>query len=349
MQITQQPWQRCLQSLAPFLLLLATITAQAQTLDDYLNRVGRALRALDTLQQIDENETAEDYRTRLSNTASQVRSVLPETESVEWIGSQVKVDNRWLHWELSALERASEKDQRGVLKRISERLQALEESLRRSKQAASRSLTKEQAAAKLNEVLQRPEYARQKNEGSALARLQKQILEWLAKLMPKRREISPGSANFISFIAQVLVVLLALAVIIYVLRMFLPRLFRGRRKVKKGKREARVVLGETLAPDQSAIDLLGEAQALAQKGQLREAIRKAYIALLVELGERKVISLAQHKTNRDYLRSLRSSEPLHGNVRTLTESFERHWYGFAKATDADWNSFLAGYHRTLAR
>jgi hypothetical protein len=101
------------------------------------------------------------------------------------------------------------------------------------------------------------------------------------------------------------------------------------------------VLGERLAPDESAADLINEAERLARAGDLRGAIRKAYIAVLCELGDRKLIRLAQHKTNRDYLLSVRDRAELFGTMRPLTQAFERHWYGFAPATDADWNEYRA--------
>ena len=106
-------------------------------------------------------------------------------------------------------------------------------------------------------------------------------------------------------------------------------------------------MGERLEPDATATDLLSEAEALARQGDLRAAIRKAYIALLVELGDRKLISLAHHKTNRDYLNSLRSLPQLHSRMRGLTDSFERHWYGFVAATPNDWQDFRAGYLAAL--
>jgi len=36
-------------------------------------------------------------------------------------------------------------------------------------------------------------------------------------------------------------------------------------------------------------------------------------------------------------------------VKQLTESFERHWYGFAHATETDWRAFRSGYERALLR
>ena len=109
----------------------------------------------------------------------------------------------------------------------------------------------------------------------------------------------------------------------------------------------RIVLGERLEPEATASDLLSQAEALVRNGDVRGAIRKAYIALLVELGDRKMISLAQHKTNRDYLNAVRSLPLLFTTMRGLTESFERHWYGLEQATPDDWQNFRAGYLAAL--
>ena len=174
---------------------------------------------------------------------------------------------------------------------------------------------------------------------SALTGLLERFIKWILSWLPKPKPISPGGFGWISRIAQWFVIALALGVLAFVLKLFLPRLLRARRPKKKSKAKARIVLGERLEPDQSALDLLSEAEALARRGELRAAIRKAYIALLVELGERKIISLAQYKTNRDYLRAVREVEPLYGNVKQLTDSFERHWYGLAQATETDWLAF----------
>jgi hypothetical protein len=166
--------------------------------------------------------------------------------------------------------------------------------------------------------------------------------------LPRPRPGTPGRIDWITRIAQIVVIGLAVAVLIYVLRTLLVWYSGRSRKPKTAKdRGARIVLGERLEPDATASDLLSEAEALARQGELRAAIRKAYIALLVELGDRKVISLAHHKTNRDYLNSLRSVPQLHSRMRGLTESFERHWYGFANATPNDWQDFRAGYLAAL--
>ena len=110
---------------------------------------------------------------------------------------------------------------------------------------------------------------------------------------------------------------------------------------------AALLLGERLEPDQTASDLLEQAEALARAGDLRGAIRKAYIALLCELGDRKVISLAQHKTNRDYLTSVRNRRSIYDPLRKLTNSFELHWYGFVPPAAGDWEEFLLACRQAL--
>ena len=161
--------------------------------------------------------------------------------------------------------------------------------------------------------------------------------------------MAPGAAGFLSIIARVFVYALAVALIVFVVWRFAPLLINkvSTRRKKRDVREARVVLGERLAPDESAADLLAEAERLARAGELRGAIRKAYIAVLCELGDRKLIRLAQHKTNRDYLNSVRDRDDLFGTLRPLTHDFERHWYGFAPATPADWDEYRALCNRAI--
>ncbi|MGI8642348.1 MAG: DUF4129 domain-containing protein, partial [Pyrinomonadaceae bacterium] len=121
---------------------------------------------------------------------------------------------------------------------------------------------------------------------------------------------------------------------------------RFRQRVKKEKKD-RVILGERLSADETAQNLFNEAEKLALTGNLRGAIRKGYIALLCELSERKIIGLAQHKTNRDYLRDVRQRRELHESMNGLTSNFERHWYGFDKADEKDWEEFRQEYRKAV--
>jgi len=331
------------------LVLITTAVAMAIPAGEYHKHIQQALTALDTVAISDENESETAYGLRDAETVRGVRSLLPQTETVESNGTSFHVDNSWLHHDLDKYAAEPSKTRYDLLKRVMERLRALDERLTELEQPATGvAENKAEQSRKLAEILQRPEYAHQvKPQENAVTRLIKRLLEWINSWLPKPKPISPGSAGFISRIAQWFVIILGLGVIAFVLKLFLPRLFRGGRPKRKSKAKARVVLGEQLEPDQSAFDLLSEAEALARRGELRAAIRRAYIALLVELGDRKILSLAQYKTNRDYLRAMRDIEPLYGNVKQLTDSFERHWYGLAQATETDWLRFRSAYEQAL--
>ena len=330
-----------------FVCLLVALPVHGVTLDEYGDQVTRAVTALDSLAQTDEDETTYDYAQRSAQTVQAVRDVMPRSQAVEWGGMTFKVDNTWLHEELDRLSQTEQAEHERGIERIKQRLQAVSERLTEA-QSPGGTDDKAAASSKLAEILQRPEYAQKAKSQSFLSRLVDRIVRWLLNLFPKPKPLAPGSAGILSVIAQILVMALGLAVIGYVIKLLLPRMLRSRRKKKKEKKTARIVLGETLTPDQTSNDLLTEAEALARRGDLRAAIRKAYIALLVELGDRKVISLAQHKTNHDYLRAVRSNQPLYGNVKQLTDTFERHWYGIANATESDWDAFRSGYRRALS-
>ena len=327
------------------LVLLVTCTnVIAVPLSSYHQNIKRAI---DTLEQLNKNDDEEvhDLDHQVAESTRTVRLILPEHQTVEFEGDSYNVDNSWLHKSLDELDQSADRSTR--LAQILETLRALEARVAERQNPGRLAESKEQAKNRLENILKRPEYAGGERGSNALARLLEDFINWLEQWFPKR-SIGPSRINLISVIAQIVVLLIAAVVIVYVLKIVLSW-FLGRsggRKKKKIK-EPRIVLGERLAPDATATDLLAEAEALARQGDLRAAIRKAYIALLVELGERKLVSLAHHKTNRDYLNSLRSLPQIHSRMRDLTESFERHWYGFVAVTPNDWQDFRTGYLATL--
>ncbi len=331
---------------ALLLLTLSLTPASAKSLAEYHLQLRESITALDTMSQHDESESETERAARVGQTLAAVRAALPEADNVETGGVTIAVNNSWLHRELETYEK-TQVDRAETLAGILERLRGLEQRVAEIDHDRRTTSDKAGATQRLADILRRPEYTNAVQTESALSRLWNQLVQWLRQFLPQPKPMSPGNAGWVSAVAQVLVVLLALGLIAYVIKTFAPRIFRKRRAKKKSKPEPRIVLGETLSPDESASDILAAAEALARRGELRAAIRKAYIALLVELGDRKILSLAQYKTNRDYLRAMREVEPLHTNVKQLTDSFEKHWYGFASATDADWTNFRARYRQAL--
>jgi hypothetical protein len=330
-------------------LLLSAGAAEATTLQTYREQVRKAVLVLDALPQWKKVESHADYSRRVAAAVEQLRMQVLPVEAIEWNGMTLSVDNKWLDEALARYEQlpAANVDGRAAeLAQVTDRLRAVNERLSEL-QAEAAGASKSEEKKKLEAILQRTEYSDKQDEDGALKRLWRRINEWLRNLFPKSKGLAPGATSTLSGFAQFFVIALALAVIAYIVWKFTPLLRRARTAGKREKMEARIVLGERLEADQTAADLLAEAEALARRGELRAAIRKGYIALLCELGDRKIIGLAEHKTNRDYLRAVREIEPLHAQMKQLTLSFENHWYGFVPATENDWHAFRSGFQRAV--
>lgn len=332
-------------ALSLLVLLVTCPHVAAVSLSDYHENIKRAIETLEPLNKVDEKSDSHDVDNVFAESTRSVRVILPQHQTVEFEGDSYNVDNSWLHKSLDELDQSANRSNK--LGQILNALHSLEARVVDRESPGQLAESKEQAKSRLENILNRPEYATGERGSNALARLLQDIANWLEKFLPKRN-INAKRMNFFSVIARIVVLVIAGLVIGFVLKIvlgwFLGRTARPKRKKSK---EPRIVLGERLEPDATATDLLAEAEALARQGDLRAAIRKAYIALLVELGERKLVSLAHHKTNRDYLNSLRSLPQVHLRMRGLTESFERHWYGFVTATPDDWQDFRSGYVATL--
>jgi hypothetical protein len=330
--------------------LTCLVRASGATLANYRHRVSQAIALIEQLQAAYDDEDVSQRQQFVTTSLARIREDLPAKETVLLNTQSVVVDNSWLHLALQDYEVAnsSTKPQRAeALARIEERLRALNERMEEMQRGPAAS-DKDSDKGRLAEILRRPEYNKPTAaEGSALGRLWNRFLHWFFSLFPRSKPLMPGGSPFVSSFVQIVLIAACVTAIAFLIWRFAPRYLSSRRGKKKPKREARIVLGERLEPDQTAADLLAQAEALALSGDLRAAIRKAYIALLCELGDRKVVSLAQHKTNRDYLNSVRERTRLYSSMRQLTSSFELHWYGFQPAAENDWNEFRNVYQQAL--
>ena len=328
-------------------LCLSVSSVSAIPLSQYNQSLDDAISRIDSIFEKDEDESDAEFEARCVHTIDTIRSELPQSQPVEFDGESWTADNTWLHTALDEALRVPVAERSDKLVSLQEQLRAIYAHTHELENAKTADNDKIAAKQRLESILERSEYASGPGGQSALGRLIHDIIVWLQKWLPQSSGMAPGNAKFISGIVYILVVAGATALIVYIGWLLFNRFRRPLKLKVRKKREARVVLGERLQPEQTASDLLSEAEALARSGDLRAAIRKGYIALLVELGDRNVISLAQHKTNRDYLRSVSNLPQLHPPLKKLTESFERHWYGFVQASPNDWQDFRAGYREAL--
>ncbi|HEV2708430.1 MAG TPA: DUF4129 domain-containing protein [Pyrinomonadaceae bacterium] len=344
----------CSVSAAPTVL---TPGQYRERLRGVMTPLGTLVEIYDQLTAIEQNKTnvtEEAWRSltrrlgEAETSAMRATQLLDASEArVSWGEEILEVDNEWLKAALADYLRSSSegtatnRTRAESVRAILARLRGLDERLAEAEQAeAGAARDKEAEKGRLAAILRGPEFNKEAARGGALSEMIEQFKQWISDLMPEFRPWRPSASPGLSRAAQILIFALAAAVIFFFVWRY--RRKHGGRIKGFSLKEARVVLGEQLAPDQTASDLLADAERLARAGDLRGAIRKAYVALLVELGDRKVIRLAQHKTNRDYLQAVRnaaSAPQLYQQMRPLTVNFERHWYGFEHATESDWDNF----------
>src|SRR6267378_8169468 len=318
--------------------------AEVSNLEDYRGRLHQAASALESLRSPDESDSGINYGEQLNRTASELRTLLPEKESVRVGTDVVEVDNRWLSDALNYLVRPGivPVGHEEELDMIVGRLTALEAELQ-PRTGEKSAADKDENKARMAAIHRRAEFNEVNQEGSAISRLWYRFLRWISRLFGSASPVEPGAVTKMSRVAQFFVYGLVGAAILFALWKLLPLLRRSRRDIKTKGRIERVILGEKLKAGETASSLLGEAEALARAGDVRGAIRKGYIALLCELAERKLLRLEQNKTNRDYLSAIKKQQVIYENMLLMTGSFERHWYGLVPASELDWVEFRERY------
>jgi hypothetical protein len=87
----------------------------------------------------------------------------------------------------------------------------------------------------------------------------------------------------------------------------------------------------------------------AARGELQLALRAAWLASLAHLGQRELLRIARHKSNRDYDRELRRRARAHLALLAAFDenllAFERAWYGRHEVTPGDFASFTGNHER----
>ena len=333
--------------------VLAAIPAFGTTLAEYQKQISSAKAGVEELLvAVGNSEQGKGNVKYESDVIAEIRNELPATEKVEWPGGSVDTANGWLFAQLEQFQSETDSAKRGILlTAVSERLTAISKEVAELEKPPVAGRTKDEDKQKLGEILNRKEYQKaQVKEESLFQKWYREFREWLERVFPKPAGVPdvPTGVGSLQTIIQLVVFVVVLGLVGFLIYRFAP--FFARRfglRAKKEKKD-RVILGERISADESAEDLFSEAEQLAREGNLRGAIRKGYIALLCELSDRKVIGLARHKTNRDYLRDVRKRKDLIENMSGLTTNFERNWYGLRPAEVQDWEDFRARYRQTVA-
>jgi hypothetical protein len=325
---------------------LAATAFAAASAQDYAERLRQAEHATDQLIESDPSPAADE----VVATMRAIKLSLPVREDVEMDGQSVNVNNDWLHEAIDLViknARGDEEQLRSMLVEIADRLFQLEQRVSAAQKQSGTSAPDERA--RLDRILARPEYAPEENKESFIQqwarKAKNKIVDLLARLFGGRRAPSGGfNAGTVS-IFRIIIALILLAAASFGLVKLMRRL-QARRRKEKGD-DVREVLGEELADDVTAAELLTRANELARQGDFRSAIRRAYIALLCELEQRGKVRLHRAKTNRDYLDEVKPERSLYPTFSVMTGAFEHIWYGHEPATESEFNDFITLYQETV--
>ncbi len=340
----------CCRALIAFASMLWLVSpSPAVTLDEFADKVERARKLASTIEAGLQDDQIDHSLVRTF--IDQVKREFPVTENVETGEGSVEVSHAAMLTRLQAFE--AEKDFQKRLPMITEIREYLSTiAFKLSSRASSaQDLSKDEEKRKLAEILRREEY--QKPEAAQQSIFQRwltEFLEWLDSWFPKSSGPSTSYSGIpaLASVLRILLFAVLLALVVFLVYKIAPLIFPNLKRVARPKKKKeRVILGEKLSDDATALGLFGEAEQLARSGDLRGAIRKGYIALLCDLSDRKVIGLARNKTNRDYLRDTASRRELHSRLRSVTDTFERHWYGHKRSGVEDWTRFREEYDQAI--
>jgi hypothetical protein len=320
-----------------FVMLIASTCLSASRLLNYENRVVRAA------EQVERIKTDREYREEGINA---IKKLLPKSESVEFDGKAVLVDNTWLYQLIDqyvAEEEGSPKNAK--LTEIAGRLRALDAHLRKADAAESND--PDGAHKKIEEILSRRAYQPEaedplsgfvKRTFRKVREFRDRILLSLQRLLERIFGAGAGSGWLSNVLLVVVLVMMVVAAVSLIRRIKRPQPKRKR---------MRVVLGEEIAADGTSRELAEAGFAAARAGDFRTAVRKLYVSLLYELNERNLIELDESATNREYLRRASGLRGLSSPMRYMTDRFDTVWYGMIPSSEADFSIYRARYEEAM--
>jgi hypothetical protein len=163
--------------------------------------------------------------------------------------------------------------------------------------------------------------------------------QWLEKLF---RNLLPESqpsngVTLLSLLVRLLpwlVTILIVAVVLWLLSYWLQRLLRS------FVADARV---DTLADDaelpRSAAEARRQAHAAAQSGLYRDAVRRLYLAALLQLTEHQLITYERSLTNREVLVRVPTDSPIRPHLEPVVATFDQVWYGVREPDQATFTAY----------
>jgi hypothetical protein len=183
------------------------------------------------------------------------------------------------------------------------------------------------------------------------------FIDWLESFLPESQgQQASGDGNWRTPVRIVLFLLLLL--FLAIMAFIFIRIWQ-RRRVKPAETIGASAIPvpdltdeKVKADDLSANRWLSLAGELADKGELRLAMRALYLATLAHLADHEMITIESYKSNREYENELkRRAHERKELISIFTNSlnvFERAWYGMYQIARSEYDSFSLNQERILA-
>lgn len=184
--------------------------------------------------------------------------------------------------------------------------------------------SKEQYDSIVQGVLDQPGYRHLKLPWiDFLENARKVVEEWVIELIRGLFDQPPVSTPFTGGVSTAVVILCVVALIACV---FLAGgLFAG---IFKRSPKTVGILGETITPETTPETLLEKARGAEQAGDLRQAVRYGYIAVLLKMHRARLVYLDESWTNLELYRFLEKSRfQSLSALGAVMEGFNVSWYG----------------------
>jgi hypothetical protein len=157
---------------------------------------------------------------------------------------------------------------------------------------------------------------------------------WLENLISRWLPDSQmgGNAGWLAFLLRALpwiVSVIIVAAIIWLLSYWLQRFLRA------------------FVPDERVLELAGDddlprsaaearqqARAAAQLGHYRDAVRRLYLAAILQLAEHDLITYERSLTNREVLVRVPKDSPIRAHLEPVVATFDQVWYGVREPDQA---------------
>lgn len=238
----------------------------------------------------------------------QIAASLSSTTEVQvGNGATVSIDNTWLAQALDTPE--------PDFAQISLRLSALLDALVQPPPAAP-----PDAQQRLRDILSRPPFVTAESDNENLLT---RFLDWLMRILERLfeplGEVGASTGNALSWMIVAVSAVLLVGAILYLLLKLRGALTSEAQSTADNDSEAYLT---------SAI-ALQQANALAQGGNYRTAVRYLYLSSLLWLDEHGLLRYDRALTNQEYLASLASNPELRMRLLPIVETFDQVWYGHA--------------------